>query len=62
MTEAAYEPFPEEVVPLRSIDDDLTLAGLSEGPPLALKDMAMQFLGQVVEYALERKGSVLNIL
>ncbi|MDN3443292.1 threonine synthase [Microbacterium sp. APC 3901] len=62
MTEAAYEPFPEEVVPLRSIDDDLTLVGLSEGPTLAFKDMAMQFLGQVVEYALERKGSVLNIL
>ncbi|MCS3442315.1 threonine synthase [Microbacterium phyllosphaerae] len=62
MTAAAYEPFPEEVVPLRSIDDDLTLVGLSEGPTLAFKDMAMQFLGQVVEYALERKGSVLNIL
>ncbi|MGJ0390869.1 threonine synthase [Microbacterium sp. CGR1] len=62
MTEAAYEPFPEEVVPLRSIGDDLTLVGLSEGPTLAFKDMAMQFLGQVVEYALERKGSVLNIL
>ncbi|CAN7217816.1 threonine synthase [Microbacterium foliorum] len=62
MTAAAYDQFPEEVVPLRSIDDDLTLVGLSEGPTLAFKDMAMQFLGQVVEYALERKGSVLNIL
>ncbi|WP_217182805.1 threonine synthase [Streptomyces sp. AC495_CC817] len=62
MTEAAYAPFPAEVVPLRAIDDDITLVGLSEGPTLAFKDMAMQFLGQVVEYALERKGSVLNIL
>ncbi|OAN35286.1 threonine synthase [Microbacterium sp. H83] len=62
MTAAAYEPFPEEVVPLRAIGDGLTLVGLSEGPTLAFKDMAMQFLGQVVEYALERKGSVLNIL
>ncbi|WP_091230272.1 threonine synthase [Microbacterium sp. 3J1] len=62
MTAAAYEPFPEEVVPLRSIGEGLTLVGLSEGPTLAFKDMAMQFLGQVVEYALERKGSVLNIL
>lgn len=62
MTAEAYDQFPEEVVPLRSIDDDLTLVGLSEGPTLAFKDMAMQFLGQVVEYALERKGSVLNIL
>jgi len=62
MTAAAYAPFPEEVVPLRDIDGELTLVGLSEGPTLAFKDMAMQFLGQVVEYALERKGSVLNIL
>ncbi|WP_460796944.1 threonine synthase [Microbacterium sp. GXF0217] len=62
MTDAAYADFPGEVVPLRSIDDDITLVGLSEGPTLAFKDMAMQFLGQVVEYALERKGSVLNIL
>ncbi|MGF6824107.1 threonine synthase [Microbacterium sp. ZKA21] len=62
MTDAAYADFPGAVVPLRSIDDDITLVGLSEGPTLAFKDMAMQFLGQVVEYALERKGSVLNIL
>lgn len=62
MTEAAYAPFPGNVVPLRSIGDGLTLVGLSEGPTLAFKDMAMQFLGQVLEYALERKGSVLNIL
>ncbi|GGM40852.1 threonine synthase [Microbacterium saperdae] len=62
MTDAAYAAFPESVVPLRAIGDGLTLVGLSEGPTLAFKDMAMQFLGQVIEYALERKGSVLNIL
>ncbi|WP_164232773.1 threonine synthase [Microbacterium hydrocarbonoxydans] len=62
MTAAAYTDFPEEVVPLREIDGGITLVGLSEGPTLAFKDMAMQFLGQVVEYALERKGSTLNIL
>jgi threonine synthase len=62
MTEAAYAPFPDSVVPLREIDGGLTLVGLSEGPTLAFKDMAMQFLGQVVEYALERRGSVLNVL
>jgi threonine synthase len=62
MTEAAYAPFPESVVPLREIDGGITLVGLSEGPTLAFKDMAMQFLGQVVEYALERRGSVLNVL
>ncbi|MFT4235344.1 MAG: threonine synthase [Microbacterium sp.] len=62
MTAAAYASFPGDVVPLRSIGDGLTLVGLSEGPTLAFKDMAMQFLGQVIEYALERTGSVLNVL
>ncbi|MCM3781163.1 threonine synthase [Microbacterium hydrocarbonoxydans] len=62
MTAAAYAPFPEEVVPLREIDGGLTLVGLSEGPTLAFKDLAMQFLGQVVEYALEQRGQVLNVL
>jgi threonine synthase len=62
MTAAAYEDFPDGVVPLRAIDEDLTLVGLSEGPTLAFKDMAMQFLGQALEYTLERQDSVLNIL
>ncbi len=62
MTDAAYADFPGAVVPLREIDGGLTLVGLSEGPTLAFKDMAMQFLGQVLEYALEQKDSVLNIL
>ncbi|MBP2436254.1 threonine synthase [Microbacterium amylolyticum] len=62
MTSAAYAAFPGDVVPLRSIGDGITLVGLSEGPTLAFKDMAMQFLGQVLEYALERTGSVLNVL
>lgn len=62
MTTAAYEAFPGEVVPLRSIGSDITLVGLSEGPTLAFKDLAMQFLGQALEYALERNDSVLNVL
>ncbi len=62
MTATAYEDFPASVVPLRAIDDELTLVGLSEGPTLAFKDMAMQFLGQVLEYTLERQDAVLNIL
>ncbi|MBO3663418.1 threonine synthase [Microbacterium stercoris] len=62
MTEAAYVEFPDAVVPLRPIGDGVTLVGLSEGPTLAFKDMAMQFLGQVVEYVLEKKGTTLNIL
>ena len=37
-------------------------AGLSEGPTMAFKDLAMQFLGQAVPYVLQRTGQVLNIL
>lgn len=51
-----------DVVPLTAISDDLTLVGLSEGPTLAFKDMAMQFLGEVLEYTLTKSGRVLNVL
>ena len=59
----AYSPetFPT-AVPLRQIDGGITLVGLSEGPTLAFKDMAMQFLGEALEYALEKRGGVLNVL
>ncbi|WP_193599034.1 threonine synthase [Microbacterium sp. YJN-G] len=62
MTADAYADFPDEVVPLRSIGDGITLVGLSEGPTLAFKDMAMQFLGQALEHVLEQKDRVLNIV
>jgi len=51
-----------EVVPLTPIDGGMTLVGLSEGPTLAFKDMAMQFLGLALEYALARRGDTLSIL
>lgn len=62
MLRAAYADFPSEVVPLRPIDGGITLVGLSEGPTLAFKDMAMQFLGQALEYVLAKTGGVLNIV
>jgi len=63
MTRAAYAPsvFPQ-LAPIKPLDDGLLLLGLSEGPTLAFKDMAMQFLGQVFEYELARRGQTLNIL
>lgn len=38
------------------------MLGLSQGPTLAFKDMAMQFLGHMFEYQLERTNSTLNVL
>ncbi len=52
----------EDIVPLRPLYDGLSLLGLSEGPTLAFKDMAMQFLGQVFPYVLNKRGAKLNIL
>lgn len=51
----------DEIVPVREVGD-VTIVGLSEGPTLAFKDMAMQFLGEAVEYTLEKRGRVLNVL
>ncbi|SHI26505.1 threonine synthase [Pollutimonas bauzanensis] len=65
LTRAAYGPavFPgEQMVPLKPLEKGVSLLGLSEGPTLAFKDMAMQFLGQVFEYVLAKRGATLNIL
>ncbi|PPG43237.1 threonine synthase [Pseudoclavibacter sp. RFBA6] len=52
----------EDVVPLQKLDAQLTLVGLSEGPTLAFKDMAMQYLGQTLDYVLAKRDRVLNVL
>lgn len=65
LTHAAYRPASfksAEIVPVKPIDGAMALLGLSEGPTLAFKDMAMQFLGQVFEYVLGKRGATLNIL
>jgi len=65
LTRAAYAPGifdSDQVVPLKPLTPGLFLLGLSQGPTLAFKDMAMQFLGQVFEYALAQRGATLNVL
>ncbi|WP_038201034.1 threonine synthase [Xenophilus azovorans] len=52
----------EDITPLRELEDGVYLEGLSNGPTLAFKDMAMQLLGNLFEYELGRRGEVLNIL
>lgn len=64
LTRAAYGPqaFPNRaVVPVKPLGE-LSLLGLSEGPTLAFKDMAMQFLGHVFEYVLAKRNASINIL
>ena len=51
-----------EITPLKPLEPGLALQALSNGPTLAFKDMAMQLLGQLFEYELERRGETLNIL
>lgn len=51
-----------EITPLRTLEPGLHLLGLSNGPTLAFKDVAMQLLGNLFEYALARSGEELNIL
>ena len=51
-----------EITPLNPIGEGLWLQGLSNGPTLAFKDMAMQLLGNLFEYELARRGERLNVL
>ena len=65
LTQRAYAPGvfdSEQVVPLKPLQADFALLGLSQGPTLAFKDMAMQFLGQAFEYVLAKRNSTLNIV
>ncbi len=51
-----------EITPLKALEPGLFLQGLSNGPTLAFKDMAMQLLGNLFEYELKRRDQTLNIL
>jgi threonine synthase len=51
-----------QITPLKKLRDGLYLQALSNGPTLAFKDMAMQLLGNLLEFELARRGQTLNIL
>ena len=51
-----------DITPLRALEPGLHILELSNGPTLAFKDMAMQLLGNLFEYALGKTGAELNIL
>ncbi len=52
----------EDITPLRTLEPGLHILGLSNGPTLAFKDLAMQLLGNLFEYVLAKEGRELNIL
>ncbi|OYW39691.1 MAG: threonine synthase [Hydrogenophilales bacterium 12-61-10] len=57
-----------DITPLKTLEPGLHVLALSNGPTLAFKDMAMQLLGNLFEYALahspsgQATGGELNIL
>jgi threonine synthase len=52
----------DEIVQLKTLEAGIHILGLSNGPTLAFKDIAMQFLGNLFEYVLAKTGEELNIL
>ncbi|MFZ3043856.1 MAG: threonine synthase [Minisyncoccia bacterium] len=53
---------PEDITPLAILEPGLYLLGLSNGPTLAFKDVAMKLLGNLFEYVLAMRGETMNIL
>jgi len=51
-----------DVTPLKTLEPGLHLLGLSHGPTLAFKDLALQLLGALFESSLAKEGATLNIL
>ncbi len=52
----------DEITPVSELEPGLHLLHLSNGPTLAFKDIAMQLLGRLFEWALAQRGEHLNIL
>ncbi|HEX5392684.1 MAG TPA: threonine synthase [Rhodocyclaceae bacterium] len=52
----------KDITPLTELEPGLSLLELSNGPTLAFKDMAMQLLGNLFEYVLDKRGETINIL
>ena len=65
LVDATYTPKvfgSDDITPVKQLGEDLYLLGLSNGPSLAFKDVALQLLGNLFEYALRKRGESINIL
>jgi len=55
--QSAYASFPVgKVAPLRELEPSLYLLELFHGPTFAFKDVALQFLGRLMDWGLKRSG------
>jgi threonine synthase len=52
----------DDITPLKTLEPGLHLLGLSSGPTLAFKDVALQLLGRLFENVLQHQKRTLNIL
>lgn len=63
MVREAYGQFSHAtVVPLSQLSENHWLMELFHGPTLAFKDVAMQILGRMMDYALKRRGQRATVL
>jgi threonine synthase len=51
-----------DITPLRTLEPGLHLLGLSNGPTLAFKDIALQLVGHLFEEVLKQRKEHLNVL
>ncbi|MFO7606788.1 MAG: threonine synthase [Desulfurivibrionaceae bacterium] len=62
LVDRSYDSFNHpEITPLVKVDA-IHILELFHGPTLAFKDVALQFLGNLFEYLLKKKGGRMNIL
>jgi threonine synthase len=52
----------DEITPVRTLEPHLHLLRVAGGPTLAFKDIALQLLGRLFEYAVAKDNVTLNIL
>ena len=63
LVDRSYRNFDDpEIAPMRRLFGDVYLLELYHGPTLAFKDFALQLLGNLYEYLLEKNGGRINVI
>ena len=63
LVKESYDAFDHpDIAPLSALDDGLWLMELFWGPTLAFKDVALQLLGRLLQYELERRSERVTIV